>query len=192
MAMIATGVATILQELNKGPIGSGYLCPLVNGPAFLSASILACKAGGLSMVFGMTFIGGLFEAARIELVHGTDGSDTIFTFMQRHGSLWGAMPDVISHAASDINEIFEATAAAALVDGPLKVEVSFDEFNLDVDISYKGRPMPFPDSSPSGEEMLASPDSLARMSGFIVRRHTDKVESGEKDGLCRIRLHYIH
>ena len=62
MAMLVTGIATILQGINKGPIGSGYLCPLVNGPAFLSASILAGKTGGLSLIFGMTFIGGVFEA----------------------------------------------------------------------------------------------------------------------------------
>ena len=62
MAMIASGVATILQGVNRGPVGSGYLCPLVNGPAFLSASLMAVKTGGLSLVFGMTVIGGLFEA----------------------------------------------------------------------------------------------------------------------------------
>jgi len=61
MAMIATGIATILQGINKGPIGSGYLCPLVNGPAFVPASLLAGKAGGLALIFGMTAIGGVFE-----------------------------------------------------------------------------------------------------------------------------------
>lgn len=135
---------------------------------------------------------GIARTARIQLVPGTDGSDAVFTFMQRQGSLWGAMPDVIAHAASDINEVFESTTASSLVDGPLQVAVSFDEFNLDVDISYKGRAMPFPNTSPSGEEMLASPDSIARMSGFIVRKRTDRVESDEKGGIARIRLHYIH
>jgi NCS2 family nucleobase:cation symporter-2 len=62
MAMLATGVGTILQGLHRGPVGSGYLCPLVNGPAFLSASLLAGKAGGLSLIFGMTVAAGCFEA----------------------------------------------------------------------------------------------------------------------------------
>ncbi len=61
MAMIATGLTTMLQSINKGPIGSGYLCPLVNGPAFIPASLLAGKAGGLALIFGMTAAGGLFE-----------------------------------------------------------------------------------------------------------------------------------
>jgi len=61
MAMLATGVGTILQGIHRGPVGSGYLCPLVNGPAFLSASLLAGKAGGLSLIFGMTAVAGVFE-----------------------------------------------------------------------------------------------------------------------------------
>lgn len=61
MAMIATGLTTILQSINKGPVGSGYLCPLVNGPAFIPASLLAGKAGGLALIFGMTAAGGMFE-----------------------------------------------------------------------------------------------------------------------------------
>jgi xanthine permease XanP len=61
MAMIATGFTTILQAINKGPIGSGYLCPLVNGPAFIPASLLAGKAGGLALIFGMTAFAGGFE-----------------------------------------------------------------------------------------------------------------------------------
>ncbi len=61
MAMIATGLSTILQALRKGPVGSGYLCPLLNGPAFVPASLMAGKLGGLAMIFGMTAVGGLFE-----------------------------------------------------------------------------------------------------------------------------------
>ena len=59
LSLIAMGVATILQSLRKGPLGSGYLCPQIIGPAYLSASILAVKAGGLPMLAGMTIIGGL-------------------------------------------------------------------------------------------------------------------------------------
>ncbi len=62
MAMLATGLSTALQALNKGPVGSGYLCPLVNGPAFVPASLLAGKAGGLALIFGMTIVAGIFEA----------------------------------------------------------------------------------------------------------------------------------
>lgn len=68
MAMLATGFSTALQASNKGPIGSGYLCPLVNGPAFIPASLLAGKAGGLALIFGMTALAGIFESLFSQVV----------------------------------------------------------------------------------------------------------------------------
>ncbi|MCK9440375.1 MAG: purine/pyrimidine permease [Methanothrix sp.] len=68
MAMLATGLSTALQAFNKGPVGSGYLCPLVNGPAFVPASLLAGKAGGLALIFGMTIVAGIFEALFSQVV----------------------------------------------------------------------------------------------------------------------------
>jgi hypothetical protein len=46
MSMIVSGIATVLQAQTKGPVGSGYLCPLSCGPAYIAASISAGKVGG--------------------------------------------------------------------------------------------------------------------------------------------------
>ena len=62
ISMIVSGVATILQARTKGPVGSGYLCPLSCGPAYIAASISAGKIGGLPLVFGSLIAAGLFEA----------------------------------------------------------------------------------------------------------------------------------
>ena len=61
-SMLAGGIGVIVQSLRRGPVGSGYLCPQVVGPSFLTASIMAAKTGGLSLLFGMTLIAGAFEA----------------------------------------------------------------------------------------------------------------------------------
>ena len=61
VSMLASGAATILQALSRGPVGSGYLCPFSCGPAYLGASILAGKTGGLSLIFGLTTLSGVFE-----------------------------------------------------------------------------------------------------------------------------------
>jgi xanthine permease XanP len=63
MAMLAIGIGTILQGIGPGPVGSGYLAPHLNGPAFISASLMAGKMGGLPLIFGMMMVGGIFEAA---------------------------------------------------------------------------------------------------------------------------------
>jgi xanthine permease XanP len=51
ISMIASGIATILQARANSKIGSGYLCPFSCGPAYLGASILAGKTGGLPLIF---------------------------------------------------------------------------------------------------------------------------------------------
>jgi len=61
-SMLASGVATILQARSNSRLGSGYLCPISCGPAYISASIFAGNAGGFPLIFGMTAISGLFEA----------------------------------------------------------------------------------------------------------------------------------
>lgn len=87
MAMLATGIGTILQAVNRGPVGSGYLCPLLNGPAFLSASLMAGKMGGLSLIFGMTAVAGCFEAffsrllSRMRAVFPAEVTGTIVTMV---------------------------------------------------------------------------------------------------------------
>ncbi|TAJ44211.1 uracil-xanthine permease family protein [Methanofollis fontis] len=61
MTMLAAGIATVIQALGRRGVGSGYLCPSVAGPSYLSASILAAQTGGLHLVFGMTALAGMFE-----------------------------------------------------------------------------------------------------------------------------------
>jgi xanthine permease XanP len=61
-SMIVSGIATILQARAQGPVGSGYLCPLSCGSAYIPGAISAGKVGGLPLVFGLLIASGLFEA----------------------------------------------------------------------------------------------------------------------------------
>jgi len=135
---------------------------------------------------------GIARTAHLELIPNVDSSDKVFTFMQKQGSLWGALPDVISRAASAINETLEAAETTGSAKGPLQVDVSFDEFNLDVEITYRGTWMVITDIKPSEEEIMISPEGIAKLSLFLVHENADRVESHEKNGFCHIKLHYIH
>ena len=68
VSMVASGLATILQARVGGAIGSGYLCPFSCGPAYLGASILAGKTGGLPRIFGLTTLSGVFESVMSRLI----------------------------------------------------------------------------------------------------------------------------
>ncbi len=69
LSMIAAGTGTILQSLKKGPVGSGYLCPNLCGPSYLSVSIQAAWIGGLPLMHGMTLLAGSFECIFSRVVH---------------------------------------------------------------------------------------------------------------------------
>src|SRR6185369_257898 len=61
VALLVLGAGTFLQAARLGPIGSGFLCPATFTAAYLSPSLLAVKAGGLSLLFGMTLFAGAME-----------------------------------------------------------------------------------------------------------------------------------
>lgn len=69
MTMIAGGIATILQALKRGPVGSGYLCTEGTDPSFLSVSVLAGSTGGLPLIFGMTIVSGMMECLLSRFIH---------------------------------------------------------------------------------------------------------------------------
>src|SRR5262245_18156487 len=61
LALISLGIATILQGLPKGPVGTGFLCPANHTAVYLAPSLAAVKLGGLPLLFGMTVFAGLVE-----------------------------------------------------------------------------------------------------------------------------------
>ena len=69
MSLLSGGIAVILQALNKKGVGSGYFAPSVCEPAYISASVMAAKIGGLPLVLGMTALSGLFEIVLSRVVH---------------------------------------------------------------------------------------------------------------------------
>src|SRR5579871_3334195 len=63
MGMLALGIATLLQALPKGPVGSRFLAPSIFTGVYLAPSLIAAKLGGLPLVWGMTIFAGVIEVA---------------------------------------------------------------------------------------------------------------------------------
>lgn len=68
MAILVSGVATLLQVNRLGPLGCGYLCVMGSSGLFIPPAIMAGKAGGLPLVFGMTLALSPVEAAMSRVV----------------------------------------------------------------------------------------------------------------------------
>jgi NCS2 family nucleobase:cation symporter-2 len=149
-------------------------------------------AAVLVVVLNLLLRIGIAKRQTLELTPGVDDSETIFQFLEKHGSAWGARKEVINRAGAALNEFLESVTTLGLVDGKIAAEVSFDEFNLDIDIRYRGTLMRFPTILPTQAELLHNKKTVADLSGFLIRHYADQVKSDYVDSHCRVQLHFDH
>ena len=116
----------------------------------------------------------------------------IADFMEAQGAAWGARRDVIDRATFNLSQSIETIVDSWEPEGAIEVEASFDEFNLDLRVSYAGPPLELPDKRPSNEEIMASEEGQRRLAGFMLRRYADRVQSRHRAGRSTILFHFDH
>jgi NCS2 family nucleobase:cation symporter-2 len=146
----------------------------------------------LVVVLNLLFRVGVTKRQVLELTPGVDGSQKIVEFMETQGGVWGARRDVIMRATAALNEFVESAAGLGLVNGKAQAVVSFDEFNLDLEIQYDGTLMEFPAQRPTDVELLGDERAVAKLAGFLIRSYVDRVKSGQINGRCRVQFHLEH
>lgn len=162
--------------------------PPILAPVFSSSLSLSAV---LVVLLNLLFRIGISKRVRLVLRPGVDDADSIFNFLERQGSAWGARREVIYRAISATNELFEAVGSAGLAEGDIDLEVSFDEFNLDVVARYRGEPPVLPSRRPDVVDLLGEGPS-ASLAAFMVTRYANSVRVDTRDGACRVRLHFDH
>jgi len=68
LTMIMAGIGSIMQASHIKYIGSGYLCPNLCGPSYLTASLHAAWIGGIPLMRGMVLFSGLIEMGLAPMV----------------------------------------------------------------------------------------------------------------------------
>lgn len=116
----------------------------------------------------------------------------IEAFMETHGAAWGARRDVIDRAGFDLAQSIETIVDSGVATGPLEIEASFDEFSLDLRVSYEGPQLELPEVRPSNEEIMASEEGARRLAGFMLRRYADRVQATQHAGRSTILFHFDH
>ena len=163
--------------------------PAATQPFFGSSLVLGTVT---ALVLNLVFRLGVRRTQRLVVDPQHVDPATIEAFMETHGAAWGARRDVIDRAAFDLAQSIETIVDSGVATGPLEVEASFDEFSLDLQVSYDGPPLELPDVRPSNEEIMASEDGARRLAGFMLRRHADRVQATHKAGRSTILFHFDH
>ncbi len=135
---------------------------------------------------------GISKQAVLDLGAGTDSSDKIFDFMENQGRNWGARPEVIRNAIAAMNEFLEAASLIDLADTSIRMKVEFDEFKLDVAISYRGQALLLSPSRPTKEELKRDVQAAVRLSGYMIQQYADSIREERKGDMNVLFLHFEH
>jgi NCS2 family nucleobase:cation symporter-2 len=158
-------------------------------PLFSSSLALATVS---ALVLNLVFRLGISQRKQLILAPGVEASGLIVTFLETQGALWGARREVISRAIAALSEFVEAVATLGLTERDIRVDVSFDEFNLDVEVRYHGMPMEFATVRPSEADLLSDDQAVTRLAGFLIRHYADQITANSKDGQCHVQFHFDH
>jgi xanthine permease XanP len=146
----------------------------------------------LVIVLNLVFRIGIRTRVALQLDPRADSTEKIFAFMQAQGETWGARKEVIDRATYAMSEFFEAAGTLDLARDKIDAEVSFDEFNLDVDLRYDGELMEFSQQRPTEADLLGDERAVTKLAGFLIRNYVNRITSECVDGRCRIQFHFDH
>jgi xanthine permease XanP len=116
----------------------------------------------------------------------------IVNFIERAAGTWGARRDVVNRVEFALQQAVEAIAEFCQVKGPMRLDVSYDEFDIDAKLNYSGIPLELPEWPPSQDELLESADGPRRLSGYLVRRQADRARSATEHGATVLNLNFKH
>jgi xanthine permease XanP len=146
----------------------------------------------IALLLNVLFRIGVKQTATLKVESAPVEAEKLEQFMETHGATWGARRDVIDRATFNLAQSIEVIMDSCEPQGPVEVMATFDEFNLDVRVSYIGPPLELPDKRPSNEEIMESEEGQRRLAGFMLRRYADRVAATHKAGRSTILFHFDH
>ena len=132
---------------------------------------------------------GVRQRVTMKLNAGHVNRDTIEQFLTQQGGRWGARRDIINRAIFGVVQVLEVVGD---VPECTEIEASFDEFNLDVRVRYKGAPLLIPERKPTPREIIASEDGEQLLAGYLLRQSADRINCNASGGMAEVQLHYDH
>lgn len=113
-------------------------------------------------------------------------------FIERAAGSWGARRDVSTRVEWAVQQALDALVLHGQLAGPITLSISYDEFDIDARLTYKGTVLELPDRPPTHDELLQGEDGLRRMAGFLVRGQADRVDSTTEQNISVLHLHFKH
>ena len=114
---------------------------LVNSPLVLATLV--------ALSFNLLFRLGIRRSLSMTVDSKVVGNQEIVNFIERAAGTWGARRDVMTRVEFAVQQAVEAIVEFCQVSGPITVEISYDEFDIDAELSYDGAAVELADRPPS-------------------------------------------
>jgi xanthine permease XanP len=158
--------------------------PLVTSPLVLATLV--------ALFLNLLFRIGIRRKVVATIDPSTSDVQQMTNVIERSAGMWGARRDVINRIEFTVMQTVEAVIGFCDPTGPITLEISFDEFVIDVVVSYDGVPLELPTHAPSAEEVMETEDGHQRLAGFLIRQHADRIGASKSREHAVVRLHFDH
>jgi NCS2 family nucleobase:cation symporter-2 len=182
MGMMAFFVVTVYPAAFAG--APRWAQPLVTSPLVLATLV--------ALVLNLLFRIGIRRKVELTIDGGARDLDKITSFIERNAGIWGARRDVANRVEFAVQQTIEAVVSIGEVAGPIRFGLGFDEFVIDVLVTYDGAPLEFPMQPPTHEEITETEHGHLRLAGYLIRRQADRTESSRRNGRTVVRLLFDH
>jgi NCS2 family nucleobase:cation symporter-2 len=156
--------------------------PLVTSPLVM-ATLVTLALNGIFRVGIRRSVEMTIDPAAVDI-------PAVARFIEQSAGMWGARRDIITRVTFAAHQAVETVVEHCSPRGPIKLRASYDEFDVDLQLSYMGAGLEFPDQPPSREEVIASEDGQRRLAGYLIRRQADLVTNTSGQSTCL--LHFKH
>ena len=182
MGMLSFFVVSVYPAVFTG--APQWAHPLVTSPLVLATLV--------ALLLNLLFRIGIRR--NVESTIDPDAPDmaAIAGFIERNAGLWGARRDVINRIEFAVQQTIDAIVTFCEVRGPVRLDISYDEFVIDVVVIYNGATLDFPDQPPTQEEILETEVGHQRLAGFLIRRYADRIAAMQRSDQTVLRLHFDH
>jgi NCS2 family nucleobase:cation symporter-2 len=144
-----------------------------------------------ALVLNALFRIGIKQRESINIMPGAQAIDKVQYFLEEQGARWSARRDVMTRVIFGTAQTLEVVFDQGDESRQVVVEAIFDEYNLDVNLTYQGEPIELSDKRPSHVEIRESA-GVRKLAGYLIRRNADRVNVLPSAGYTMVKLHFEH
>lgn len=178
MGMMAFFVVSVVPTAFAGVPEWGQ--PLVDSPLVLAT----LTALSLNLMFRL----GIHREVLTTIDPAGVNYQEIVNFIERNCAIWGARRDVVTRVEFATQQAIEAIMEHCDVGGLIRFAIGYDEFDIDIRLSYAGTPLDLSGKLPTQDEILETEDGARRLAAFLLVHRSEKAESSAADGKATLRL----